>query len=93
MLEKTAIGKRLALRLDLPFTDVDQERDGSRLFGSRFFERYVGEAEFRQGERRVLSRLLGKGPGVLATGGAFMDKRTRYGTSRKGNFNLAQSRY
>ena len=81
---KTAIGKRLALRLDLPFTDVDRNRDG-RLFGSRFFERY-GEAEFRQGERRVLSRLLGKGPGVLATGGgAFMDKRT-HRKYQEGNF-------
>lgn len=82
---KTAIGKRLALRLDLPFTDVDQEIEmAAGCSVADFFERY-GEAEFRQGERRVLSRLLGKGPGVLATGGgAFMDKRTREEISRKG---------
>ncbi len=75
---KTAIGKRLALRLNLPFTDVDQEIEmAAGCSVADFFEKY-GEAEFRHGERRVLSRLLGEGAGILATGGgAFMDAGAR----------------
>jgi shikimate kinase len=75
---KTAIGKRLALRLGLPFVDADDEIE--RAAGctvSEFFERY-GETEFRNGERRVIARLL-EGPQlVLSTGGgAYMDAATR----------------
>ena len=75
---KTAIGKRLALRLNLPFKDVDQEIEmAAGCSVVDFFEKY-GEAEFRHGERRVLSRLLCEGAGILATGGgAFMDADTR----------------
>jgi shikimate kinase len=75
---KSAIGKRLALRLGLPFVDADDEVE--RAAGcsiSEFFERF-GEAEFRAGERRVISRLLAGPAHVLSTGGgAYMDAETR----------------
>lgn len=75
---KSAIGKRLALRLGLPFVDADDEIE--RAAGcsiSEFFERF-GEAEFRAGERRVIQRLLEGPRHVLSTGGgAYMDPETR----------------
>ena len=75
---KSAIGKRLALRLGLPFVDADDEIE--RAAGcsiAEFFEKY-GEAEFRAGERRVIARLLDGPPHVLSTGGgAYMDAETR----------------
>ena len=75
---KSAIGKRLASRLGLPFVDADDEIE--RAAGCSiavFFERF-GEAEFRAGERRVISRLLAGAPHVLSTGGgAYMDAETR----------------
>jgi shikimate kinase len=75
---KSAIGKRLALRLGLPFVDADDEIE--RAAGcsiSEFFERF-GEVEFRAGERRVISRLLAGPAHVLSTGGgAYMDAETR----------------
>jgi len=75
---KTAIGKRLALRLGLPFIDADEEIEraaGCTIF--EFFERY-GEPEFRAGERRVIGRLLEGPRHVLSTGGgAYMDAQTR----------------
>ena len=75
---KSAIGKRLAVRLGLPFVDADDEIE--RAAGctiAEFFERR-GEAEFRAGERRVISRLLAGPPHVLSTGGgAYMDPDTR----------------
>ncbi|MGH7057149.1 MAG: 3-dehydroquinate synthase [Acetobacteraceae bacterium] len=75
---KTSIGRRLAARLGLPFRDADAEIEaaaGSTIF--ELFERY-GEPAFRDGERRVLRRLLAGEPVVLATGGgAFMDPETR----------------
>jgi shikimate kinase len=75
---KSAIGKRLALKLGLPFVDADDEIE--RAAGcsiSEFFERF-GEAEFRAGERRVIARLLAGPPHVLSTGGgAYMDGETR----------------
>jgi shikimate kinase len=75
---KSAIGKRLALRLGLPFVDADDEIE--RAAGcsiAEFFERF-GEFEFRAGERRVISRLLAAPPHVLSTGGgAYMDPETR----------------
>lgn len=75
---KTCIGTRLAAKLGLPFVDADTEIE--RAAGCSvpdIFELY-GESEFREGERRVIARLL-KGPvQVLATGGgAFMDTATR----------------
>lgn len=75
---KSAVGRRLAKRLDLPFVDADAEIEaaaGSTI--EEFFERH-GEAAFRAGERRVISRLLDGEPHVLSTGGgAFMDGETR----------------
>ena len=75
---KSAIGKRLAMRLGLPFVDADDEIE--RAAGcsiAEIFEKY-GEADFRAGERRVISRLLDEPPHVLSTGGgAYMDVETR----------------
>lgn len=75
---KTAIGKRLAACLGLPFVDADDEIE--RAAGcsvAEFFERY-GEAEFRAGERRVIARLLEGPKHVLSTGGgAYMDAEIR----------------
>ena len=75
---KTAIGRRLALRLGLPFRDADHEIEvAAGCSIAEFFERH-GEAEFRAGERRVLRRLLNGPRCVVATGGgAFMDGETR----------------
>jgi shikimate kinase len=75
---KSAIGRRLAHRLGLPFIDADAEIEAAAACTiEEFFERY-GEAEFRAGERRVIKRLLDGPPIVLATGGgAFMDSQTR----------------
>jgi shikimate kinase len=75
---KTSIGKRLAARLDLPFVDSDSEIEvAAGMTITEIFDRH-GEPYFRDGERRVIARLLNEGPGVLATGGgAFMDPRTR----------------
>jgi len=75
---KTAIGKRLAAHLRLPFLDADQEIE--RAAGSTIAEIFArhGEAAFRLGEKRVIQRLLANGPIVLAPGGgAFMDPETR----------------
>ncbi|MBS0519473.1 MAG: shikimate kinase [Proteobacteria bacterium] len=81
---KTAIGKRLAARLGLPFVDADEEIE--RAAGctvTEFFERY-GEAEFRAGERRVIARLVEGPPRILSTGGgAYMDTETRELLRRK----------
>ena len=75
---KTKIGRRLAARLNLPFFDSDSEIEAAA--GETIDEifRYRGEAAFRDGERRVIARLLGQPKHVLATGGgAFMDPATR----------------
>jgi len=75
---KTSIGRRLAARLGLPFRDADQEIElAAGCTIPELFERY-GEAAFRDGERRVIRRLLAGDPMVLAFGGgAFMDPQTR----------------
>jgi len=80
---KTTIGKRLAARLKWPFTDADAEIEAAaRMPISDIFARY-GEPYFRDGERRVIARLIEAGvgrekPGVIATGGgAFVDAETR----------------
>ncbi len=75
---KTAIGKRLAAELGLPFHDADQEIEkAAKATVAEIFERH-GEAHFRAGEKRVIQRLLGGGPIVLAPGGgAFLDPDTR----------------
>jgi shikimate kinase/3-dehydroquinate synthase len=75
---KTAIGKRLAAKLSLPFFDADQEiEQAAGITVAEIFARH-GEAHFRAGEKRVIERLLAGGPIVLAPGGgAFLDAETR----------------
>jgi shikimate kinase len=75
---KSTIGRRLAAALKLPFHDADAEIETAAGCSiSDFFERY-GEPAFREGERRVIARLLAGPRHVLATGGgAFMDAATR----------------
>ena len=75
---KSSVGKRLATRLGLPFVDVDDEIEVSaRKTINEIFADH-GEDYFRDGERRVIARLLGSGPQVLATGGgAFLNPETR----------------
>ncbi|MFL5286511.1 MAG: shikimate kinase, partial [Rhodopila sp.] len=75
---KTSIGRRLAARLGLPFRDADQEIElAAGCTIPELFDRY-GEAAFRDGERRVIRRLLAGDPMVIAYGGgAYMDPQTR----------------
>lgn len=82
---KTSIGKRLASALNLPFIDADNEIETAA--GQRIEEIFAehGEAYFREGERKVIARLLKSGPQVLATGGgAYMDAETRSRIARAG---------
>ncbi len=82
---KSSVGRRLAQRLDLPFTDADQEIElaAGRTIAEIFADH--GETYFRDGERRVIARLLGDGPQVLATGGgAVMNAETRAAILDKG---------
>ena len=75
---KSTVGRRLAKRLGLPFVDSDEEieRAADHKVGE-IFDRF-GEASFRDGERRVIRRLVDGPPKVLATGGgAFVEARTR----------------
>ncbi len=75
---KSTIGRRLALRLGLPFVDADDEiAHAAGMTIAEIFARY-GEAGFRDGERRVIARLMDEGQQVIATGGgAFMNDETR----------------
>src|SRR5947208_16820726 len=75
---KSSVGRRLALRLGLPFVDADSEiEQAANATINEIFERH-GEAYFRDGERRVIRRLLDGAPKVLRTGGgAFMQADTR----------------
>jgi shikimate kinase len=75
---KSSIGRRLGARLGLPFVDADGEiEQAAGMSIADIFARH-GEAEFRGGEARVIARLLGGGPQVLATGGgAVMNASTR----------------
>lgn len=75
---KSSVGRRLANALDLPFKDADVEIEAAagRSIPDIFAE--MGEPAFREGERRVITRLLDDPPHVLATGGgAFMNDETR----------------
>ena len=78
---KTSIGRRLAARLGMPFRDADAEIElAAGCTVPELFSRY-GERAFRDGERRVIRRLLGADPLVLAFGGgAYMDPDTRAAT-------------
>jgi shikimate kinase len=75
---KSTVGRRLAKRLGLPFVDSDAEiEDASGLPAAEVFERY-GEHDFRDGERRLVARLVEGDRRVIATGGgAYVDPRTR----------------
>ena len=75
---KSSVGRRLARRLKMPFTDTDREIvEAAGCSIEDIFELY-GEAAFRDGERRVIARLLDGEPKVLATGGgSYMDAGTR----------------
>ena len=75
---KSTIGRRLAARLDLPFKDADAEIEAAAGMSVSDIFATHGEPYFREGERRVISRLLQEGACVLATGGgAFMSEETR----------------
>lgn len=75
---KSTIGRRLAARLKIPFVDVDDEIIVSaNMEIADIFERH-GEAHFREGERKVIQRLLDGTEKVIATGGgAFIEQATR----------------
>lgn len=75
---KSTVGRRLAKRLALPFVDADAEIEAAAgLSVAEIFERF-GEAHFRDGERRVIARLVADVPRVIATGGgAFVNDETR----------------
>jgi shikimate kinase len=82
---KSSIGRRLADRLELNFFDADHEIETAA--GKSIPEIFAdhGETYFRDGEKRVISRLLDQGPQVLATGGgAFMNEETRAYIAQKG---------
>jgi shikimate kinase len=75
---KSSVGRRLAARLGLGFVDADEEIE--RVAAKSIVEIFAdhGEAYFRDGERRVIARLLSSGSQVLATGGgAFINPETR----------------
>lgn len=75
---KSSVGRRLAAKLGVPFHDADAEiEDAAGCSITEIFDRY-GEAAFRDGERKIIARLLTAPPHVLATGGgAFIDPETR----------------
>jgi shikimate kinase len=82
---KSAVGRRLGARLGLPFVDADEEieKAAGKSIEDIFAEH--GEAYFREGERKVLARLLRSGPQVLASGGgAFMNAETRAAIGQSG---------
>ena len=75
---KTSVGRRLAEKLDIPFVDADHEIEAAA--GKSIAEIFAdhGESYFREGERRVIQRLISSGAQVLATGGgAYMNDETR----------------
>ena len=82
---KTTIGRRLADRLNVPFVDADDEIE--RAAGCSITDMFEvhGEKAFREGEKRVIARLMEGPPGVMATGGgAFMNTVTRERIKERG---------
>ncbi|MGE0212367.1 MAG: shikimate kinase [Parvibaculaceae bacterium] len=82
---KSTVGRRLAHRLSIPFIDADAEIEAAaaKTIAEIFADH--GEPFFREGERKVIARLLEAGPQVLATGGgAFMNSETRENIRRNG---------
>ncbi len=82
---KTSVGRRLAAQLGAGFVDSDEEVErAARMTIPEIFAQY-GEPEFRDGERRVISRLLERGPQIIATGGgAWMNALTREAIRERG---------
>ncbi len=82
---KSSIGRRLAAALDLPFTDADAEIEQAAGMSIDDMFRVHGEPYFREGEERVIRRLLQGGPQVLSTGGgAIMSEQTRSAIAKSG---------
>ena len=75
---KSTIGRKLASMLHLPFSDADEAiEEAAQMSVSEIFEKF-GEDYFRDGERRVITRLVDDRPSVIATGGgAFSNRETR----------------
>ncbi len=82
---KSTVGKRLASRLNIPFVDADAAiEEAAAMTIADIFSIY-GEASFRDGEKRVIARLLQSGAQVLATGGgAYMNEQTREEIAQNG---------
>jgi shikimate kinase len=82
---KTSVGKLLAQRIGIPFVDADHEIEtAAQMTVPEIFQQH-GEAYFRDGERRVIARILRHGPRVLATGGgAYMNEETRKAIAERG---------
>ena len=82
---KTSLGRRLGARLGLPFVDADAEIEAAaKMTIPEIFAKH-GEAAFRDGERRVVARLLTEGPRVIATGGgSFVNPVTRQAIAQSG---------
>jgi shikimate kinase len=82
---KSSVGRRVALRLGIPFVDADTEIEKAAGMSINDIFAIRGEGEFRAGEARVILRLLEGGPQVLATGGgAFINPDTRAAIAAKG---------
>ncbi|MEM8552901.1 MAG: shikimate kinase [Pseudomonadota bacterium] len=82
---KSSVGKRLASRLGLPFVDADTQIEAAAGMSIPDIFAFHGEAAFREGETRVIARLLREGPQVIATGGgAFMSEATREEIAARG---------
>lgn len=82
---KSTIGRRLAARLHLPFVDADQEIEAAAGMSIPEIFAAHGEPYFRDGEARVIARLLDSGPAILATGGgAFLRQETRERIAKRG---------
>lgn len=82
---KTTIGRRLAKRLGLKFVDADAEIEAAAGMKVPDIFEVFGESAFRDGERRVLERVLKEGHQVVATGGgAFLNEQTRVAIKQSG---------
>jgi shikimate kinase len=75
---KSTVGRRLATRLGVPFVDADEEIEAAASLSIPEIFSKLGEAAFRDGERRVIARLMTDTPQIVATGGgAFVNDGTR----------------
>ena len=75
---KTTVGRRLARRMNIPFVDADTEIEKAAGCSINDIFEFHGEETFREGERRVIKRILEGAPKVISTGGgAFIDPETR----------------